>query len=351
MPAVKKLLNKHRKTVSTCIVVVLLAFGWWYFFREPEVDRGKKKSTLGKVVEPNAGSHGTGKVNQIDRSPPQKPSRAELDAMISRSSDKAGATVAAFLLTLDDHYLSQLESFPESELACMYLGMFATGFPNRVKWAQQLQKLQPANALGWLIEGKARVFLKDFDQASAAIQAGITKGKLRMPENEALVCVRSSLREMGRSQDEVRSHSLALGVGSNMCIELMGVSTRFWKAQVEKDPSEGGKIKAATMQLQLVDLMKSATDPSLSLSLAMLTSEENVLKQLPPDVEYGEGGATLASRLAQIKADRQGLGTQLIDSAKALSSASKEVQDGYYDRLESLGESAARRWLLSVSKQ
>ena len=337
-----------RKLVLILTLLVSLGIYWILNFRgkSPEDSEGGV-STRRNVVRSGDVPPSKARTATVSEIIGSRRTRVEMDAMIANSSDKLGATVAAVFLSLDDHYLDLLKQYPDSQKACLVLACFGANPADRLEWSRRLKKLDPSNAAGSLAEIVALFHQKKKGEAAALLPELAQQRSIRYSEKEIFSDIHSAWIAMGYDRDkaaELTINNSFTGTATN----LFGSSLRaVWKLQTDSG-GEAEKISAASLQLQLVQQFKTDFRGSIATDEATMRWENDALKLLPEDVEYGQDGLTVKDRLAQILEEQKQIGKDIMFVGQTLGSVPEDVMVKYRDKTLLEGEKAARAWIISL---
>jgi hypothetical protein len=323
---------------------------FWFLSRPVSTE-----SERGRVAEAPSPSV-SGREPKVSKKAPQgssslvEPSVAQLDAVIAASNDKPATIIAAFLITNDSYFLKKLADFPNSSLACLFLATDSSLPEEKTRWSRQLQALEPENAMGWLLDAKEQLIFGDSKEGLAILDVALSKRAAVLPEKQVIAGLRSTFRGLGATNEEARKQSSNHAVARNFCFQLMAAGTAAWKAQSRNGQDQDNKIKAASQQIKLVHLIRNSISDGADAVISAYMAEQKVLKELPPDTEYGSEDYTVSQRLADMKSEHQAFGKRYFKVLADLKGATPARQEEFYDKVDLEGEAAAHKWFLETSK-
>jgi len=275
---------------------------------------------------------------------------ALLDVMVERAAEKEGALVAAFAISMDDKYLKELEKYSSSAKACALLACFADPKESRLEWAKKLTSLS-GGSFGPLMEVDGLLREKRNEEALKLLSGLAAEGKYKIPETEILSDVNTAWQSLGFDLSTSRVLAVNNGVIGSFSSFVEASLDGIWKAQQAEVLTEQELLDAAGVQMGLIENYRISFRPTRSIDYHSRIMEENVLKSLPQDAEYGREGYTIEDHLRDVKAAQQTLHQQSMLLGEAMASASPEVMNQYNDLCYLEGENAARSWLLKVHSQ
>ncbi len=249
---------------------------------------------------------------------------------------------ACYYLTYDELFLHKLIELVDSDpIAALVVALEAEGRDQRIAAARSLQRLDPENGLGYLLEARLELAAESDDTIAADVMASaLTKNRLSFYTVERSDPLVEVYRFLGLSSEDALAHSaLYPQITTKPAMGIGDLAKRI------AERSSEGPIEHATTQIHLSELLRStmsrefanANINSLDFELMMNNAEINALSRVPPKTYYGEGDITVGERIDELKAS----GKELVDLHSAarikLAAASDSTLSKFFGVWEASG--------------
>ncbi len=276
------------------------------------------------------------------------PSFEELEGYLNSSGRTAPALTAVYFMTGDRRALDELRTLKNDTVARTTL-LIAPGTTaqDRLRLSESLILDDPENALGYILGAKASQDLNRNDKAADLVAQAMRKTSLKTYELEITLEARAAWKTLGHDPISATMASYAAGSPVQYISDpILDVAKQTWR-NTTQDGSDDAKINAATNMLRFASFFNgvpSQQSPFWISNGQMLQAD--LLKQLPPEIPYGDGGETVGMRLKAIRT-KQYEQNDLVKSAMSkLSECHPSLVDDYFNRVDHFGEHEAAKWLM-----
>jgi hypothetical protein len=282
-----------------------------------------------------------------------KPAAAELESFLDANHRSTGSLLGAFRATGDTNFLKEaMEKAPNDPRVAFAAYWFGTqakyddpASPERRQWLEKLKESDPNNALGNLLSARDYLNVGQPDKALAELNAASSQSVYRDYSLEFIQDAEEAYRGAGLSEAEAKVVACAelplphLAQLKKLVQGVMDLAGTYRQAG-----DEASAQAVLQMGLNVGQRLRSGGDQFLIQELVGIAAERIALAGFDPSAPYGSEGQTVKDRLDQIVQEREQIKVLGKQVEGLLPTMSEQDLVTYFERVKTLGETAATRW-------
>lgn len=219
--------------------------------------------------------------------------RKEIEAVLKRRPRDVKLLQAVYFLTKDPGHLEELKRLATTKEHFAFLALTIRG-EDRKEWAQKMQKADPENALGLVLEAtRGGVGFEEVKQllGEAAEKADFDTYQTFFREGEAEL-----MSELGRSELELQLYRVSEDSDANQVPFSLIKTLRATKIGDGGDSANTAEYISSFVEI--AELMEGKyREESVNYRVISSLIEKEALEKVPDYFEFGEAGESVGDRL------------------------------------------------------
>ena len=282
-----------------------------------------------------------------------RPTRAQLEAFLSKNGRSVDALLGALRATDDEELLKEAkEKFP-NDPRVQFAAAFKSQSPEeRQQWLEKFKASDPENSLANYLLANEHLTAGRTEQALAELTAA---GGKRSMENYLVDFIQNTeeaYRAAGYSDGEAKSIAGISALLPELAqLKGVGVGLADLAKRYREAGDEASAQAALQMGLNLAYRMDQSPQVTLIQELVGIAIERRMLDVMNPNAPYGLTGHTVKDQLDALTARRNAFKDLIKKTSPILESMSNEELGHYFDRIKIYGDYAALQWVARQSPQ
>ncbi len=306
-----------------------------------------------KTPSPMGESQATNLYTRFGNEPP-KLTAEQVEVYLKANGRKAASLLAAYRTSGNAALLKEaMQNFPSDPKVAFEAILKGDLTPEqRRQWLNNFEQTAPDNALANYLSARDYLKAGQTDQAVQELMAA--SGKRQFQDYTLERAQNDAEAYLAAGYSAAASKLIGSQVELPQLLELKQLGQQM--VDLSSTYRQVGDQASAQAVLQIAASLGqsygagSAGDGAIS-HLVGLAIERNALSAMNPNSPYGDGGQTVQDRLNQIAQQKEMFNALVQQSEPLLQTMPDQDWISYIDRIQSFGEEAAMRWLVTKHGQ